>query len=169
MLCCKVLDEPLCRPAVRQLGYQFFHSYGHALESTPVRNAEQITRLTFEVEPAAHKQKLAEFLFEKLSSLSKMYIRELIRDGLCEVNGVHANSGYRLTPNDFTEIEADTSPGAIVTYTGMRRTTGRANPADRLWVYGRVGEPCRRCAAPVQATKQGPDARTTYWCARCQA
>ncbi len=79
-----------------------------------MRNAEQITRLTFEVEPAAHKQKLAEFLFEKLSSLSKMYIRELIRDGLCEVNGVHENSGYRLTPNDFVEIEADLARGTAM-------------------------------------------------------
>jgi endonuclease-8 len=63
---------------------------------------------------------------------------------------------------------ADTSPGAIVTYAGLRRTTGRANPADRLWVYGRAGEPCRRCAAPIQSRKQGKDARTTYWCPQCQ-
>ena len=50
---------------------------------------------------------------------------------------------------------------AIVTYTGFRRTTGRADPSARLWVYGRAGEPCRRCGTPV--------ARATYWCERCQA
>jgi endonuclease VIII len=63
---------------------------------------------------------------------------------------------------------ADTAPGVIVTYAGLRRTTGRANPADRLWVYGRAGEPCRVCATPIQSRKHGADARTTYWCPRCQ-
>ncbi len=56
----------------------------------------------------------------------------------------------------------------IVTYTGFRRTTGRANPTDRLWVYGRRGEPCRRCGTPILSRKQGIDARTTFWCPTCQ-
>lgn len=56
----------------------------------------------------------------------------------------------------------------IVTYTGFRRTTGRADPSERLWVYGRRGEPCRRCGTPVQSRKQGMDARVTFWCPRCQ-
>ncbi len=56
----------------------------------------------------------------------------------------------------------------IVTYTGFRRTTGRANPTDRLWVYGRRGEPCRRCGTPILSRKQGMDARTTFWCPTCQ-
>ena len=63
---------------------------------------------------------------------------------------------------------APSSGGGIVTYHGLRRTTGRANPAERLWVYGRRGRPCRRCGAPVRSRKQGPDARTTYWCPVCQ-
>ena len=49
-----------------------------------------------------------------------------------------------------------------------RRTTNRLDPSARLWVYGRRGLPCRRCGAPIQRAKQGPDARSTYWCARCQ-
>jgi endonuclease-8 len=57
---------------------------------------------------------------------------------------------------------------AIVTYTGLRRTTGRADPSARLWVYGRAGKPCRRCGSPVSRRKQGPHARSTYWCERCQ-
>ena len=56
----------------------------------------------------------------------------------------------------------------MTTYTGYRRTTGRDNPSERLWVYGRVGEPCRRCATVVQIGKQGTDARLTYWCPACQ-
>jgi endonuclease-8 len=58
--------------------------------------------------------------------------------------------------------------GAIVTYTGLRRTTGRADPSARLWVYGRAGKPCRRCGTAISRRKQGPHARSTYWCERCQ-
>jgi len=57
---------------------------------------------------------------------------------------------------------------AIVTYTGLRRTTGRADPSARLWVYGRAGKPCRRCGTPISRRRQGPHARSTYWCERCQ-
>ncbi len=56
----------------------------------------------------------------------------------------------------------------IITYTGMRRTTGRGDPEDRLWVYKRRGEPCRRCATPIVSYKQGEGARITFWCPKCQ-
>ena len=56
----------------------------------------------------------------------------------------------------------------ILTYTGARRTTGRADRGSRLWAYGRQGEPCRRCGAAILMRKQGPDARSTYWCPQCQ-
>lgn len=35
-------------------------------------------------------------------------------------------------------------------------------------VYRRAGQSCRRCGTPVRARRQGPDARTTYWCPACQ-
>ena len=63
---------------------------------------------------------------------------------------------------------ADAAGDAIVTYTGLRRTTGRADPAARLWVYRRTGEPCRRCGTPIRSHKQGLEARTTFWCPQCQ-
>ena len=49
-----------------------------------------------------------------------------------------------------------------------RRTTGRVQPDARLYVYGRAGKPCRRCGTPIRFAKQGSDARSTYWCPRCQ-
>ena len=57
----------------------------------------------------------------------------------------------------------------LSTYGGLRRTTGRLDPGAHFWVYGRAGKPCRRCAAMIQRTKQGPYARSTYWCSACQA
>ena len=62
-------------------------------------------------------------------------------------------------------------PGAVSAFSrtgGMRRTTGRADPSARLWVYGRGGQPCRRCGTAISRKKQGPFSRSTYWCERCQ-
>jgi endonuclease-8 len=57
----------------------------------------------------------------------------------------------------------------IVTYGGRkRRTTHESDPGESLWVYGRKGEPCRRCGELIRRRLQGPDARVTFWCPRCQ-
>jgi endonuclease-8 len=58
--------------------------------------------------------------------------------------------------------------GGIVTYTGLRRTTGRASPGDRLWVYDRGGQPCRECGTPITMQRMGEHARSTYFCPQCQ-
>ena len=42
------------------------------------------------------------------------------------------------------------------------------DPADRLWVYSRGGQPCRTCGTAIASRKDGDDARVTYWCPRCQ-
>ena len=68
-------------------------------------------------------------------------------------------------------MQANTATGAsgqIVTYTGLRRTTGRSDPSERLWVYGRGNKPCRRCGAPIAYRKVGADARGLYFCPKCQ-
>lgn len=38
--------------------------------------------------------------------------------------------------------------------------------AQRLEVYGRAGQPCRRCLTPLKQTSLGQ--RSTVWCPRCQ-
>lgn len=61
------------------------------------------------------------------------------------------------------------SGNMIVTYRGQqRRTTHSTSPQDSLWVYGRSGEPCRRCGTAIRHRLQGPDARVTFWCPACQ-
>jgi endonuclease-8 len=49
-----------------------------------------------------------------------------------------------------------------------RRSTGRLNPDERLFVYGRAGHPCYRCGTPIVLVKEGQDARLTYYCPKCQ-
>jgi endonuclease VIII len=62
----------------------------------------------------------------------------------------------------------DGSGDSIVTYAGGRRTTHSMDSSDRLWVYRREGEECRRCGASILMRKQGEQARSTYWCPSCQ-
>jgi endonuclease-8 len=65
-------------------------------------------------------------------------------------------------------LRANVSTGSHVALSGVRRTTPRDDPSARLWVYARAGAPCRRCGTPISRRKQGPHARQTYWCAKCQ-
>lgn len=65
---------------------------------------------------------------------------------------------------NITEAAGD----KIVTYTGMRRTTGRSDPYARLYVYGRAHEACRVCGTAIEVKRQGRDARKTYYCPQCQ-
>jgi endonuclease-8 len=74
-------------------------------------------------------------------------------------------AAQRLVRANVLEDSGDT----IVTYGGRRRrTTHESDPGASLWVYGRNGEPCRRCGERIRRRIQGPDARVTFWCARCQ-
>ncbi|CAN5621382.1 endonuclease VIII Nei2 [soil metagenome] len=50
---------------------------------------------------------------------------------------------------------------------GRRVTTQRGTPGS-LYVYGRTGRPCRRCATPI-VSRQSGSARRVYWCPRCQS
>jgi endonuclease-8 len=72
------------------------------------------------------------------------------------------------TGRRFLLANVHTPLAPMTTYSGFRRTTGRDNPRDRLWVYGRVGLPCRRCGTVITLKKHGPAARLTYWCPSCQ-
>ena len=72
------------------------------------------------------------------------------------------------TARKFLRANVSGGLAAMTTYTGFRRTTGRSAPNERLWVYGRVGDPCRKCGSAIQIRAQGRDARLTYWCRTCQ-
>jgi endonuclease VIII len=90
--------------------------------------------------------------FAKTSSLPQAKLVELLE------------ASRRLLAANVSEGSGD----RIVTYTGLRRTTGADNPTARLWVYGRRGKQCRRCGTLILMRKQGPGARSTYWCPQCQ-
>jgi endonuclease-8 len=72
------------------------------------------------------------------------------------------------TARRFLEMNVSTSLAPMTTYTGHRRTTGRGEHSERLWVYGRGRLPCRRCGTAISVRAQGTDGRLTYWCPACQ-
>jgi len=51
---------------------------------------------------------------------------------------------------------------------GHRRTTGRTDREEFLWVYGRASQPCRRCSTPIRGQKHTADGRISFWCPVCQ-
>lgn len=47
-----------------------------------------------------------------------------------------------------------------------RTTTGDTRRGRELWVYGRAGQPCRRCGTIIRTDSSGD--RVTFWCPSCQ-
>ena len=92
------------------------------------------------VNPFTPVSALADATLEKLVALAVKFMRANVTDG---------------------------TTAAIVTYTGFRRTTNRADPSARLWVYGRAGEPCRRCGTTIRSAVLG--ARASCYCPNCQS
>lgn len=48
-----------------------------------------------------------------------------------------------------------------------RIITGNTRRGQQFWVYGRAGEPCRRCGTLIERDDSGD--RIRYWCPSCQA
>ncbi len=108
-------------------------------------------------------------------------VGNVFKSEICFVNGLHPFRAVgTLTRDEAAAMIASSrkllrsnvledSGDMIVTYRGQqRRTTHESDPSASLWVYGRRGEPCRRCGVAIRRRIQGDDARVTYWCPRCQ-
>lgn len=100
-------------------------------------------------------------------------VGNVFKNEILFVAGVHPDRPVgRLSEAELAELLAaarrlllaNVGPGAPL----GRRTTGALDPGKALFVYGRSGEPCRRCGAPIAFERQGIHARTTYFCPRCQ-
>jgi endonuclease VIII len=53
----------------------------------------------------------------------------------------------------------------------LRVTTGDTRRGRNTWVYGRRGQPCRRCGTPIECSALGRtelEERVTYFCPVCQ-
>lgn len=110
-----------------------------------------------------------------IAGIGNVYKSEILFAGrvnpFTTIADLAAGDVERLVAIAVTSMRANVvegTPAAIETYRGLRRTTGRHDPGARLWVYSRAGKPCRRCGTPISVRRQGPHARSTYWCPKCQ-
>ena len=101
----------------------------------------------------------------KMAGLGNVYKSEI-----CFLRGLLPNTPV----GDVADLRAVVHLGARLLRanktTGNQITTGIDRPGRRQWVYGRGGEPCRRCQTPIQRDGGGiGEERVTYWCPRCQS
>ena len=107
-------------------------------------------------------------------------VGNVFKSEICFVTGLNPfRKVATLTPEQAEQVVSaarkqlaanvlENSADQIVTHRGPRRTTHSSKPGESLWVYGRAGQPCRRCGEAIRVRLQGPGARATYWCPRCQ-
>lgn len=98
-------------------------------------------------------------------------VGNVYKSELCFLHGIHP-----LTPVSALDAEQRAALVADaarllrrnVEAPGAGRITTRPGEAGPLYVYGRGGQPCRRCGTPIRSAVLGDPARRTAWCPRCQ-
>jgi endonuclease-8 len=76
---------------------------------------------------------------------------------------------FRSGVDPFTRVR-DLDDAALARVIANARKLLKASAALRVerMVYSRGGQPCRKCGTRIASRAQGPDARLTYWCPKCQ-
>src|SRR4051794_28552806 len=72
------------------------------------------SRIEIVVPKGIERIRLEDFLLAHFASLSKMYLRDVVKTAGCEVNGRFENIGYRLRSNDLIEINVDHTRGTAM-------------------------------------------------------
>ena len=126
------------------------------------------------VDPALDSTTLRLRFADRRASIKQVLLDQKVIAGVGNIYAAEALWHARIHPE---------TPAAQLSFarvdrllTGIRWTMGLAldelgrhqygTATDRLAVYDREGQPCRRCSAPIVRTTQGQ--RSTYWCRRCQ-
>ena len=109
-----------------------------------------------------------------IAGLGNIYRAEaLFRTGIdprLPADELSADAAARLWSESTTLLRQGRRDGRIITVdladVGARRRSD-LDRSERLYVYKRAGEPCRRCGAPVSKTEMAN--RDIWWCSSCQA
>jgi 23S rRNA pseudouridine1911/1915/1917 synthase len=109
-----------------------------------------LTKFEFQVEEKFRKSRLDYFLTNKLTNISKIYLRELFKEGKCQINGFDANSGILLKTNDFVELELE--------YTDERRIEPENIPLEIIYEDSEflvVNKPAEMLIHPSKKVRSG--------------
>jgi endonuclease VIII len=125
---------------------------------------------------SGHREIAATLLDQRiLAGIGNVYKSEVLF-----MSGVHPDTPSSAVPRDTLELMIDIARGVlrdnvvdgtsprIQTYRNLRQINPATDHDESLWVYGRRGKPCRKCGTPIEMKKMGIEARSTYWCPRCQ-
>lgn len=96
-------------------------------------------------------------------------IGNVYKSDVCFLHGVDPRTPLSAVPVQVRRaMLADASRLLQANLATVRRTTVPGAADGTVWVYGRAGEPCRRCGTPISYGEVGAHARGTYWCPVCQ-
>lgn len=99
-----------------------------------------------------------------IAGLGNVYKSEV-----CFLRGVHPETPVAEVSDLRGLVELAAKMLRANRTTGNQITTGVDRPGRRRWVYGRGGQPCRRCGTAIARSGGGPgEDRVTYWCPTCQ-
>jgi len=73
-----------------------------------------LTKFQFQIAETTRKNRLDKFLYREINAVSRMYLRHLISDGKCTVDGRVENRGYHLLGGEIVEIEVNTGAETTV-------------------------------------------------------
>ena len=100
-----------------------------------------------------------------MAGLGNVYKSEI-----CFLSGIYPWTRVGAVPDLAKVVDLSKRTIEANRGTGMQVTTGDNRPGRRHWVYGRKGDPCRRCGTPIAKKEEvvGTRERVTYWCPNCQ-
>ena len=109
------------------------------------------------------KRPIAEALLDQrvLSGVGNVYCNEL-----CFVSGQLPSSPVSAVADPLRLVARAREMLWINRFRWNRVTTGDTRAGRQLWVYGRGGQPCRRCGTIIE--NDDNSGRVTYWCPSCQ-
>jgi endonuclease-8 len=101
----------------------------------------------------------------RLAGIGNMYASEL-----CFITGVAPERRVADVPDLRRMVDRAHQLLDLNRHRAQQSTTGDLARGRQFWVYGRAGQPCRRCGTPIRQTMLGDAGRerTTFACPRCQ-
>ncbi|MFF2370382.1 DNA-formamidopyrimidine glycosylase family protein [Agromyces sp. NPDC058110] len=101
-----------------------------------------------------------------LAGLGNVYVNEL-----CFLRGIRPDREVATVPDVPVVVALGRRLIVANRDRAARVTTGVDRRGQRLWVYGRAGEPCRRCGTRIERGELGRselEQRIAFWCPNCQ-
>jgi len=141
-------------------------SYRAAAPRTPIDHlGVDLCRADVDVDVAV--QRIARFAAPD-SEIAAVLLDQRIACGVGNVWKSESLFVERIDPFRSVASLTDDERVALLATAARQLRAQITSPTSARAVYGRRGQPCRRCGTPIAWRPQGPHRRGTYWCPACQ-